>query len=340
MVPSKQKKKTPTNGCDSYCISYCGGTCKCTRPLGAPSEHRIILLKSGTSLRPFVDACFQLDSSWNLWKKSPCLSLDSNPFVASKLKCGTSTSTQKSPTLGIHLPSNLPSSTWPSPSREDPLAFEVVWFFLYLWCHCVCFSHWKTATPSKMKLRQMFLLGGNLWQDTFVGSACRPESGEVFWWSSFMRHLGHVSRQQSAAEIIAKAGSGQRQAPMQIWQQNLKSCISLPTKNKHGTWKFTHKRKRRKIYQKQQLFSSMTVFGYIYCVSKSVVSTVDTFYWKNADTLKANTQAIHGPAGRLQYEHVYAYISKYIYIYIYIHMSISTASDHQTWTKISGLVHF
>ena len=73
--PNK-KRKLPTNGCDSYCISYCGGTRKCTRPLSAPSEHRIILLKSDTSLWPFVDdndwssSCFQLDSSWNLWKKS------------------------------------------------------------------------------------------------------------------------------------------------------------------------------------------------------------------------------------------------------------------------------
>ena len=155
--PNK-KRNLPTNGCDSYCISYCGGTCKCTRPLGAPSEHRIILLKSDTSLRPFVDdndwssSCFQLVHHEN-FEKNPCLS-DSNPFVISKLKGGTSTSTTKSPTLGIHLPSNLPSSTWPSPSREDPLAFEVVWFSIPLIFHCAYFSHWH-ATPSNIKLRQV-----------------------------------------------------------------------------------------------------------------------------------------------------------------------------------------
>ena len=201
----------------------------------------------------------------------------------------------------------------------------------------LCVSHIDMLLLQKLSWGKWFLLGGKLVaRKLLLGSACRPEvSGEVFLVKQIHAASWACLVNESAAEIMAKAGSGQRQAPMQIWQQNLKSCISLPTKNKHGTWKFTHKWKRRKIYQKQQLFSSMTVFGYIYCVSKSVVSTVDTFYWKNADTLKANTQAIHGPAGRLQYEHVYAYISIYI-----VHMSISTASDHQTWTKITSLVHF
>ena len=83
-----------------------------------------------------------------------------------------------------------------------------------------------------MKLRQMFLLGGNLWQDTFCWEVhaggkpvkCCDEADSC-------GILG-MSGQQSTAEKLRRQAASGTHADL---QQNLEYCISIPTKNKHGT---------------------------------------------------------------------------------------------------------
>ena len=280
-------------------------------------------------------------SAWfimkSLKKKSLSVLRFHNPFFASKLKGGTSTSTTKSPTLGIHLPSNLPSSTWPSPSREDPLAFEVVWFFLYLWFFIVCVSHIE-----KLLLLQTWSWGKCFcWGKLVARYFCWKCMQAGKRWSVLVKQLHAASRACLSSTVCSRNYCEARQRAASGTHADMAAKLKILYISTHQkqTWtlKIYPQTEKEKDLPKTATFQFHDCFRvYLLCVSKSVVSTVDTFYWKNADTLKANTQAIHGPAGRLQYEHVYAYISKYIYI----HMSICTASDHQTWTKISGLVHF